>query len=346
MRVLGATRLFVLTGLSFLLALSWAPPSRAANGVDVYDIPTNGMVDGIISSGDRVIIQNRNTKHQRLRIREGTFTLEPVDGDQPIPSKPPEGSLPDGEIAIGSGRVRRVWLSSPTTRYDHGVLGDAIEAGAVSAELSDNRVMTYVLPKTSVFEDRIPRLIDIDGDGEKEILLIKSWLDRGAALAVISLNGNRLELRAEAEPIGLSHRWLNPVGVGDFDNDGRTEIAAVITPHIGGTLQLYEMKGNRLTKDHAAHGFSNHQIGSRNLGLSVVADVNGDQIPDLIVPDASRRNLLGISFATGDSRELFRVPLNDPVSSPLRRADLDHDGRDEIVFASGTNRLKVICLHP
>jgi len=346
MRVLGAACLFLLTGLSSLLVLSWATPSLAANGVDVYDIPTDGLVDEIISADDRVIIRSRNTKHQRLRIRQGTLTLEPVDGDQPVPPKLPEGSLPDGEVAIGSGMIRRVWLSAPTTRYDHGVLGDAIEAGAVSAELSDNRVITYVLPETSVFEDRIPRLTDIDGDGEMEILLVKSWLDRGAALAVISLNGNKLELRAEAEPIGLSHRWLNPVGVGDFDDDGRMEIAAVITPHIGGTLQLYEMKGNRLTEDHAAHGFSNHQIGSRNLGLSVVADVNGDRVPDLIVPDASRRNLLGISFATGKASELFRVPLNDPITSPLRRADLDHDGRDEIIFASGTNRLKVISLHP
>ena len=346
MRPFYTTCLSLLTGLSSLAILSWAPPSLAADGVDVYDIPTGGVVDKITSSGDRVIVRTRNSNRQRLHVREGTFTLEPAEDDQPLSPNRPEGSLPDGEIAIGSGVIRRVWLSAPTTRYDHGVLGDAIEAGAVSAELSDNRVLTYVLPKTAVFEDRIPRLVDLDGDGEMEILLVKSWLDRGAALTVISLNENKLELRAEAEPIGLSHRWLNPVGVGDFDNDGRMEIAAVITPHIGGTLQLYEMKGNRLTKDHAAYGFSNHKIGSRNLGLSVVADVNGDQIPDLIVPDASRRNLLGISFATGKSRELFRIPLNDPITSPLQRADLDHDGRDEIIFASGANRLKVICLHP
>ena len=34
-------------------------------------------------------------------------------------------------------------------------------------------------------------------------------------------------------------RWLNPVGVPDLDGEERAEIAAVITPHIGGTLKVY-----------------------------------------------------------------------------------------------------------
>ena len=264
MKVLIAASLFLLTGLTPV----------AANVLKVYELATDSEVNKITLSGDHVIVKTRNSKHQILRSREGAFTLEPPGKALPAAPDLPEGSLPDGEIATGSGNIRKVWLSAPTTRYGHAVLGDAIEAGAVTAELSDGSIVTYTLPETSVFEDRFPRLVDIDGDGETEILLVKAWLDQGAALIVIALNNGKLEVRAEAEAIGQSNRWLNPVGVGDFDNDGRNEIAAVITPHIGGTLQLYEMQGNHLVKDHSAYGFSNHAMGSRNLGLSVMADLN------------------------------------------------------------------------
>jgi len=336
MKVLIAATLFVLAGLTPVIA----------DQVDVYEIATDGVIDEIIPAGNHAVIRSRRSPLQSLRIRQGAFTLEPYSGVQPATPERPDGSLPDGETATGSGLIRRAWLSAPTTRYDHGVLGDGIEAGAVTAELSDGRVLTYTLPLDSVFEDRHPRIIDINTDGTDEILLVRSYLDRGAALALISPDNNRLAITAEADPIGLPHRWLNPVGAGDFDNDSIVEIAAVITPHIGGTLQLYEMKGKRLIKDRSAFGFSNHQMGSRNLGLSLVADLNGDQVPDIVVPDASRRNLLGISFRDGTYRELFRVPLNGTISAPLRSADLDGDGRHEIIFGIAPNRLMVLCLHP
>ena len=88
--------------------------------------------------------------------------------------------------------------------------------------------------------------------------------------ARIHCHGLRVLLRAfgaedgghPARTIGQPFRWLNPVGVGDFDGDGRREIAAVVTPHLGVTLKLYEWKGERLEPKHEAAGFSNHAIGS------------------------------------------------------------------------------------
>jgi hypothetical protein len=42
------------------------------------------------------------------------------------------GRLPDGGTArYASGNIRAAWYSAPTTRYDHGVLGDAIEGGGL-----------------------------------------------------------------------------------------------------------------------------------------------------------------------------------------------------------------------
>ncbi|MEK9900686.1 MAG: hypothetical protein VW516_08060, partial [Rhodospirillaceae bacterium] len=52
-------------------------------------------------------------------------------------------------------------------------------------------------------------------------------------------------------------------GAADFDGDGHPEIAFVETPHIGGTLRLYEYRDRKLHEDHVARGFSNYAVGSR-----------------------------------------------------------------------------------
>ena len=57
----------------------------------------------------------------------------------PAEAKLPEGALPDGRIATGTGEIARAWLAEPTTRYDHGILGDKIEAGSLVIETRDGK---------------------------------------------------------------------------------------------------------------------------------------------------------------------------------------------------------------
>jgi hypothetical protein len=262
----------------------------------------------------------------------------------------PAGALPDTEVTVGTGDIRKVWLSGPTRRYDHGVLGDAIEADSVSAELAGGTIVTFAAGADAVFEDRIPRLVDIDGNGRTEIMLVRSHLNFGAALVLVGPIGGKLALLAEAAPIGTAHRWLNPVGVADFDGDCVNEAAVVITPHIGGALQLYEWRGDRLVPDHAAGaevgGFSNHPIGSRELGLSALADLDRDGTIDIMVPAAGRRALVGVSFAGGRYRELFRHSLPSAIDSSIAVRDLDADGRAEIVFGLHDGTVRVLTARP
>ncbi len=248
-------------------------------------------------------------------------------------SLPPD-ALPDTQITIGTANIRKAWLVRPTKRYGHGVLGDAIEAGGIAAEWADGSTATLVLDDSSVFEDRVPRLVDMNRDGRDEVLVVRSYLNAGATLAVIEEYAGHLQIAAMAAPIGLPNRWLNPVGAADFDGDGRMEAAVVITPHIGGTLQLYEWRGDKLIEDHAKHGFSNHAMGSRELGLSAITDLNGDGIADIVVPDAGRSELIGLTFAGGSYRELFRRRLEGRLQTAIKAADLDADGRAEIIYGT------------
>lgn len=226
----------------------------------------------------------------------------------------PVNGLPDGIITYGEGRIASAWLEGPTTRYDHGVIGDAIEARTVAAQMADGRILRHHLDSKSVFEDRMARIVDVDGDGEDEILVIRSYLEWGSAVAILAPGNGELDIVAENEPIYLPFRWLNPVGVADFDGDGETEIAIVETPHIGGTLRLLRKEGRMLKKITYAWGFSNHAHGSRNMSMSLVEDLTGDGIPEIVLPGDLRRRIRVVSFAGGTFNELLEIPLPEPAS--------------------------------
>lgn len=250
----------------------------------------------------------------------------------------PAGALPDGRPGLGVGELAIAWLTGPTTRYGHGVLGDAVEAGGLLVIAKDGRRFDLTLPDDSVFEDLKPRLADLDGDGCDEVVVVRSYVAAGAALAVLGVVGDALRLRAETPPIGRPYRWLNPLGAGDFDGDGRIELAYVETPHIGGILRIWRLEGGRLVELGSLGGFSNHAIGSRTLGLSALLDLDGDGSVELILPDAGRRRLRLISFAGGAFRELGRLDHQQPITGVFEITDRDGNGRADVAYrlADGT----------
>lgn len=295
-----------------------------------------GIGAGLSQPAGPIVVVQPDGRRFVLSSSKSKLTLSPAD--DVFERAPISNMLPDGEVTQGQGNIRRAWLTGPTERYGHGILGDRIEASGVGVERADGKFLYFELSGDSVFEDRRARLYDFDGDGEDEIIVVKTYLDAGAALAVLEANGDSLELVAEAEPIGLSNRWLNPAGAGDFDGDGRPEVAYVETPHIGGTLKLYEYNNLRLTADGAARGFSNHAIGSREQDQAAVADWNGDGIPDLLVPDARRRELRIVTFAGGTFKELERIANPQRIVTAVLPARLDQSDRVTVVFglADGT----------
>ena len=113
----------------------------------------------------------------------------------------------------------------------------------------EERILETPLGPNSVFVDRLARLAEVDGDGRDEVIVVRSYLDAGAALAVYEVRGGALRRMAEAPAIGRPSRWLNPVGLADFDGDGVPELAAVITPHIGGILKTYSVEGDVLVEE-------------------------------------------------------------------------------------------------
>ena len=241
-----------------------------------------------------------------LKRDDGKVTLDFID--MPAPAKLPQGALPDGQVAAGQHDIARAWLAEPTDRYDHGILGNKVEAGALVIETRDGRLQTVRLKGDAVFEDLKPRIADLSGDGHDEIVVVKSYLKRGSALAVIGERKGHYEIIAETPPLGAPHRWLDPAGIADFTGGGKTEIALVRQPHVVGQLEIWSWRDDRLQKTAELPDAANHIAGSRALDMAAVADFNADNLADLAIPSLDRTRLRIVSFAPS-AREIASIAL-------------------------------------
>ena len=240
---------------------------------------------------------------------------EPVAAPlQPLPAQATQ-RIPESQAVAGQKDVAWVWLSSPTMRYPHRALGSPVHAGSVQALVRSRSgqwvLVERTLPLNRVYEDRVPRIVDLDRDGSEEIVLIEADLLKGAALVVLGIEhgarGPVLSERARGPFVGSSFRWLNPVGVADFDQDGQLDLASVVTPHIGGVLQLLHVRPGNLVPFASVMDVSNHRMGALEQDLAVIVHMTGKR-PTIIVPDMSRRALHALRWdAPGQWTELSDV---------------------------------------
>jgi hypothetical protein len=223
---------------------------------------------------------------------------------------------PPGTITANAsgGDPARAFYIAATGRYAHGILGDAIEAGGLvvqtRADLAKGGCGAVVmLPQTSVFEDTGPRLTDLNGDGRNEVIVVETDRRIGAQLAIYALRGGALQKIAATPHIGQTHRWLAPAGIGDFDGDGRINIAYVETPHLGKTLRLVALKVGALVEIAAGTGLTNHRIGDRQISGGARDCGAGDQI---VLADGAWTRVIAARVHDGRIVARDLGPLNGP----------------------------------
>lgn len=182
--------------------------------------------------------------------------------------------------------------AEPTTRYAHGVLGDAIEYGALEMDGAAGMV-TVRLPDSRVFEDIAPRLIDIDGDGTREVLAVESAQEAGARIVIYAADGTE---RAATPHIGQRFRWYAPVGAADLDGDGHVEVAFVDRPHLAKTLRIWRYADGDFTEVASLPGVTNHRIGETDIAGGLRDCGQG---PQMVLASADWGQLLAVAFDGG-----------------------------------------------
>ena len=215
--------------------------------------------------------------------------------------------------------IRSARYIEPTHRYTHGVLGDAIEHGALELQVGGGvnsaAKATHVvhLPQNRVFEDTTPRLADVDQDGTLEAIVVETHVKRGAQLAIYNAKGRKI---AATPHIGQTHRWLAPIGAADLDGDGHIEIAYIDRPHLAKTLRIWRYKNRKLTEVAILPGLTNHKIGWDHIPGGI-RDCSG--LPELITANADWSRIMVTRFDAGKttSREIGDYAGPDSLNAAM-----------------------------
>ena len=200
----------------------------------------------------------------------------------------------------------RARLDQPVGGYDHDILGGiphwsrlAVVAQPCAGCGAGPAVYAVTLPGDMIFEDVMPRLWDVTGDGRAEVVLVETSLTRGARLAVWGFgDGQRGLTRLAATGfIGRPQRWLAPVGAGDFDGDGQMEIAYIDRPHLQRDLVVLRLEGGTLREVARAPGFTAHRIGDTAITSAVRRCVDG--VDEIVLPDGTWSRLMAVRWRNG-----------------------------------------------
>jgi hypothetical protein len=230
-----------------------------------------------------------------------------------------------------------VVLSDSTERYPHGVLGDKLEASAVTVIAVAPNALTirfrYVVRAPAVLEDLIAIMAPIGEGRRPAVVVVKSAPRQGSSILVLGWREGGLEVLAEGPAFGQSNRWVHVIGAADVSGVGIPVLIAVNTPHLAGVLVAYERRAASLVSSAKALGYSSHAAGSRNQDQAVIADLSGNGRLEVILPRQGRDVLAALELTGGRWEERWALQLAGPVQSNLLVEDLDGDGLLDLVVA-------------
>jgi hypothetical protein len=306
-----------------------APVLRVANG-QAELLVNPGSTDGqappaVFSDGESVAY---STTDGRI-----IFDVAPKSSQSTVEVQ----ALPDGRLLVDE-QDRLIFLSEPTTRYDHGIMGDRLEAAAITridSNPSPEVAQTISVPENHVIEGIAPLWVDMTGDGRREIIVTQSGFAEGAQIVVYDESGDQL---ASGPAIGLGYRWRHQIAFAPFGPKGELELVDVLTPHIGGVVEFFQLEGDELRIVAQVPGYTSHIIGSRNLDMALAGDFDGDNQVELLLPNQSRTELGGIQRNDEDAAVAWTVDLEGRLISNLAAVTLKNGemllgaGRDDGVL--------------
>jgi hypothetical protein len=337
---------FIALGLCII-----APQHATANSLKakIYTLdrlyPDTELISQTIGTVHTVQLQRAEPPSLWLQLSQGKLRALPVELNLPIESRPPR-MIRNGFTNTGSDPFIEAWLTTPSNRYPHGALGGIAEPTQIWYRLTDRKIHAFKVGNDYVIEDSQVRIADLDRDGDSEMFIVRSHVDKGSSLAVIEYSPYGPFVAAETQPLG-QYRWLNPIGADDLNNDGHKDIAIVTTPHSTGTLEIYRYNGaDTLSKWASFSGVSNHVFGSPDTRLSALADISGSGIPEIIIPNTNRTALLVLSAKSGRIEQVMRIDdPNGHINAPLLIADLNDDDRPDVIYKTDDGHVRAIVFY-
>jgi hypothetical protein len=247
-------------------------------------------------------------------------------------------ALLDTRILINGSRI--MVLSDPTEEYNHGIMGDTIEAGSITIINTDGvpYLETIIeVPDGKVIEGIIPIWTDMDNDGEREVIVTLSNSDQGAQIVAFNEQG---EIKYQGPTIGQGYRWRHQLAVAPFDGGIEKKLVDILTPHIGGVVEFYDIKNGAMNIGSSLSGYSSHKIGSRNLDMAVSGDLDGDGILEILVPYQDHSGLAAIEKNEEGAFEDWSLDIPDRLSTNIMGFS-DEEGKIHIAVGSEDGTIRI-----
>ena len=251
-------------------------------------------------------------------------------------------ALLDARFVRGVGGTL-AFLSAPTERYDHGVLGDAIEADSITllrpGEEENLEAGTIFPASGGVFEQVAPLWFGVPGVDNGLLAVTESTPELGARISVYSLDGS---LVAAGPYIGEPYKWRHLLAAGPFGPNGEIELVDTLTPHIGGTIEFYQpdLESSSLDIVATQTGYTSHRINTRNMDTARAGDLDGDGRWELLVPNDAYTELGAIRHETGGATVAWTLPADGTIVTNLASAT-DSGGRVRIAAGRQDGVLRI-----
>jgi hypothetical protein len=196
-----------------------------------------------------------------------------------------------------------------------------------------------VFAEPQVLMDGLPGVahveaVDIDGDGDLDLLV--------ACMGEIFPNNDKIGSVVILENDGHMHftrhviadhiARVTDVRAGDFDGDGKLDLAVAQFGYNQGEIRWMRNLGNWQFESHILLSLS----GTINV---CVADMNGDGTPDIVAVVSQEWEEIYLFENTGGgnftTKKIFGSTNEDFGSSGISLADLNGDGRPDILYTNG-----------
>lgn len=292
------------------------------------------VVSGTIPNVDYVsaLPPDASPRSLPVQVAESTYVYVATNGDLVLWRNDDENgeldrvqinALPDARPMVSDVGDIAIY-TQPTERYPHGVMGDDLEALAVTiVDITDTETLDIRSsislqndPNDAVFEGLYPLWADVDDDGVQEIVITQASRVDGAAISAFGVRDDDPNF-ADSDPIGLGNRWRHVLAFGAFGPNGESELVEVQTPHIGGIVQFlrYDPDSESLRIVAQLSGYTSHVFGAPELDEALAGDFNGDGQPEIVLTTQNRTRLVGLQHVeNGIIREMWSLPL---AASPM-----------------------------
>jgi hypothetical protein len=179
-------------------------------------------------------------------------------------------------------------------------------------------------------------MVDLDGDGDDDIVLSRNFQGREAGEAVTAVLENDAGVFRTVDDAGLDPTMGGrSIGVLDVDGDGLLDLLVVEDRYRGGTSRLFRNTGGLVFEDVTGTMFP---AGIDGLGVAT-GDLDGDGLTDLFVAGSNR---LFENTGSGLSEVPGAVPIwetfgNEDDVAGAAIADVNRDGMLDLVVGHHFN---------